>query len=170
MADKEPRRRKKKRDMSRKDDVRSDDQMFAPLKSESRDSDQEAEEEFIVPSHQPSKFAKCVFLLLFSGLVISMSFIFISLHGAEKGPVDIFDDNHVELQDISHEGHDEIESWSDHESLEEDIRDVLPGIGSILSFNDEQIREQHDEISIENVKSEDVESEKMDIFVEPQAD
>ncbi|GIY72805.1 hypothetical protein CEXT_567122 [Caerostris extrusa] len=108
MSDKEPRRRKKRKDShsQRKDDIHTDEQFFTSSKSEVKDSDQELEEEVIVPTHQPSIFAKFVFVLLFSGLVVSMSFIFISLHGTDRGEVDIFDDHHTEDIEILHDDHE----------------------------------------------------------------
>ncbi|GFY44714.1 hypothetical protein TNIN_440062 [Trichonephila inaurata madagascariensis] len=164
MSDKEPRRRKKRKDSQsqRKDDIRSDDQFFMPTKSDTKDSDQEAEEEVVVPSHQPSAFAKFVFVILFSGLVVSMSFIFISLQGADRGEVDIFDDHHAEEIEILHDDHDgptdhdeptglddhdEHAGHDDHDEetseslLQENIADFFPGIGSFLSFGSENTKE-----------------------------
>ncbi|GFT91914.1 hypothetical protein NPIL_338153 [Nephila pilipes] len=172
MSDKEPRRRKKRKDLQSQrkvhfsDDIHSDDQFFTSTKSEIKDSDQEVEEEVAVPSHQPSVFAKFVFVLLFSGLVVSMSFIFISLQGADRGEVDIFDDHHAEDIEILHDDHDELADHDDHDELadhddhdelvdhddhadhdeeesskslfQENIADYFPGISSILSFSDEQ--------------------------------
>lgn len=169
MSDKEPRRRKKRKDSQsqRKDDIRSDDQFFMSSKSESKDSDQEVEEEIVVPSHQPSVFAKFVFVLLFSGLVVSMSFIFISLRGADKGEVDIFDDHHAEDIEILHDDHeptdhddnDEHAGHDDHDEeetseslLHESIADFFPGIGSILSFKDEHTKEPEIESTPESLE------------------
>ncbi|XP_042906102.1 aspartyl/asparaginyl beta-hydroxylase isoform X2 [Parasteatoda tepidariorum] len=162
MADKEPRRRKKRKDSQRKDDMHSEDQIFMSTRSESKDSDQEVEEEIIVTAHQPSGFAKIVFVLLFSGLVLSMSFIFISLHGTERGSVDLFDDHHSEeheplhnldqvendssIPDHSdgmevHDSHEEEEKWSSSDFLSGNIMDMLPDIGEMLSFNNENTKE-----------------------------
>lgn len=57
-------------------------------KPEIRDSDQDTEEEVVISSHHhggpPSTLSTVLFVILFSGLVISLSVIFISLRGAER--------------------------------------------------------------------------------------
>ncbi|GBN05870.1 Aspartyl/asparaginyl beta-hydroxylase [Araneus ventricosus] len=140
-----------------------------PSKSEAKDSDQELEEEIVIPTHQPSGFAKFVFVLLFSGLVVSLSFIFISLHGTDRGEVDIFN-GHSEEIEIPHDEHDfhdhddhdpEVhdpdihdhdEEASEEESLQETFADYFPSIGSILSFNDEHSKEPVEESISDNVE------------------
>ncbi|XP_054707090.1 aspartyl/asparaginyl beta-hydroxylase-like [Uloborus diversus] len=145
MSDKEPRRRKKRKDNQRKvhfsDDIRTEDSTFTSGKPETRDSDQEAEEEIVAHIHQPpSSFAKITFMLIFSGLVISMSLVFISLQGADRGSVDLFDSGHVEEhEEILHELHEEEESST--ETLEENLADLLPDLSNIFSLNTEQIEE-----------------------------
>lgn len=66
------------------EDLHTEDQIFTSPKMEVKDTDQEVEEEVSSPSHQPSVFAKFVFVLLFSALVVSMSFVFISLQGTHS--------------------------------------------------------------------------------------
>lgn len=183
MADKEPRRRKKRRDSQKKeseknrkrlsfendlqDDVRSEDHFFSSLKSESRDSDQDTEDEPISHSHhsQPSTIAKFVFMLLFSGLVLSLSFIFISLRDAEKGPVDIFDGGHGDHHgEIVHDEHLEEALHEDHDHHEENealLDEYIPGLSSIFSLNNEQIKE---------VESQEIPSEEEDKDDEPEDD
>lgn len=116
MSDKEPRRRKKRKDQPKKDDLQFEETTYVPQKQESSrgDSDQEAEDDhYVATQHQPSKIAKIVFMLLFSALVVTMSIVFISLRGAERGPVDIFEmdhhDQHVEVEGTHEE---DVEVWT----------------------------------------------------------
>ncbi|XP_055944906.1 aspartyl/asparaginyl beta-hydroxylase-like isoform X2 [Argiope bruennichi] len=172
MSDKEPRRRKKRKDTQppRKEDVHTtDDHFFMPSKSEGKDSDQELEEEVVIPTHQPSVFAKFVFVLLFSGLVVSLSFIFISLHGTDRGEVDIFN-GHSEEIEVPHDEHDfhdhehhdhDIHDHEEEESLQENIADYFPSIGSILSFNDEHSKESVKESFSDNVGETDSSDEQL---------
>ncbi|CAL1270399.1 unnamed protein product [Larinioides sclopetarius] len=141
-----------------------------PSKSEAKDSDQELEEEIVIPTHQPSVFAKFVFVLLFSGLVVSLSFIFISLHGTDRGEVDVFNGHSEEIEipidehdlnDHDPDIHNHDEEASEDESLQETFADYFPSIGSILSFNDELSKESVEESISDNVEEELLSDEQL---------
>jgi hypothetical protein len=152
MGDREPRRRKKnRRDAQKKEDVRPEDHFFIPPKSEPRDSDQDAEEEPVIHgSHQPSNVAKIVFVILFSGLVVSLSVVFISLRDVKESSVDMFDVGHGDhgealhdehIEDALHDDHDEHAEHDDHDEHEVRLEDFIPSLSSILSLNNEQVNE-----------------------------
>lgn len=177
MADKEPRRRKKnRRDSQKKDDVRSEEhQFFLSSKTEPRDSDQDAEEEPVIhSSHQPSNVAKIVFVILFSGLVVSLSVIFISLRDVKDSSVDVLemghDDHHGEalhdehIEDALHDDHD------DHDEHEVSFEDILPSLSSILSLNQEPVKEIEEPPTSEEIEEavRDIEEEVINHPAEPE--
>ncbi|GFU40717.1 hypothetical protein TNCV_3230792 [Trichonephila clavipes] len=139
MSDKEPRRRKKRKESQsqRKDDIRSDDQFFMPTKSDTKDSDQEAEEEVVVPSHQPSEQTEVKWIFLMITMLKKLKFFMMTMMDQlimMNEPTGL--DDHDE-----HAGHDDHDEETSESLLQENIADFFPGIGSFLSFGSENTKE-----------------------------
>lgn len=101
MSDKEPRKRKKKRESQKKEDLNAEDVFFPNKKLQEewqKDSEPEPEEEPVL--HEPSVIAKVIFFIIFSLLILATGAVFIALKNADRsiGIISDLETSHGELQ------------------------------------------------------------------------
>ncbi|XP_023236096.1 aspartyl/asparaginyl beta-hydroxylase-like isoform X2 [Centruroides sculpturatus] len=98
MSEREPRKRKKRREGQKKD-LNAEDVFFPTKKQEEWQKDSEPEQEEETVPHEPSVIAKVIFFLIFSLLIVATGAVFIALRNADRsiGIISDSDTSHSEL-------------------------------------------------------------------------
>ncbi|XP_076349788.1 aspartyl/asparaginyl beta-hydroxylase-like [Tachypleus tridentatus] len=142
MSDKEPRKRRKKKELHKKEDLSAEESVpTSREKSQehtSKESERNANE--LLVCNEPNGFAKCVFFILFSILVVTVAAVFLALHGADRGALDFMSESeHLDNEDplFRAEIHPDWEETEDEEGWqlvveprehEEMIEDIVEGL------------------------------------------
>ncbi|XP_013780790.1 aspartyl/asparaginyl beta-hydroxylase-like [Limulus polyphemus] len=142
MSDKEPRKRRKKKELHKKEDLSAEESVPTPREKSQEHTSKESERDVneLLVCNEPNGFAKCVFFILFSILVVAVAAVFLALHGADRGALDFMSESeHVENEEpLFHaeihpewEEAEEDEGWTpitETKEHEEIIEDIVEGL------------------------------------------